>query len=110
MVTERKDDQLSMFDARSARDEAIGRVSSNAGDWLPAAVRAIASLPSGTEGIGEDFRKIVARAIGDPHHHNAWGAVIKRVVALGILRPTGGYRAMKSEKSNARRSPIYRKR
>ncbi len=98
--------QLSLDLARAARDEALSRVETNAGvAWNKAALHHIANLPDG-EYIGEDIR-VSCEAVGiQPHHPNAWGALIRTAIARGLLIQTGRLRAMTGEKSHARRSEI----
>jgi hypothetical protein len=104
--------QFSFFtdDAVGARDAALARVSDNAGPWMTYARAAIvAHLPDGWRGTAEDCRVALLRAgVEPPHHHNAWGALIKSCIPL-ILRPTGEWRNMRTEKSHARSTPVYRR-
>ena len=60
------------------------------------------------EGTGEDLRVIVAAVVGNPKHHNHWGAIILALLKEGILVETGEYRAMKGEKSHGRRTQVLR--
>lgn len=95
--------------ARDARDEALDRVVSNSGDWARRASAAIAALPVGTEGIGEDFRRLISKAVEPPRHHNAWGGVISGLLRRGVLVLTGESSHMKTERSHARKSAMMRR-
>ena len=102
-----KEDDL--FSALEARDEALDRVSTNSGDWWVKAINAVQALPSGFEGAAEDIRLVLQRDGLNPHHHNAWGAMIKRCIALKLLKPTGKRRPMKTRKSHGRPTDVYRR-
>jgi hypothetical protein len=98
-------EQQDMFGAKVARDDALKRVADNAGDWMQRALVAITLLRG--EWTGEDIRLSVSKVVGDPHHHNAWGSLIKAAISGHIIKPTGKYRAMRTVKSHARRTPVY---
>ena len=98
--------QPDLFGARPARDEALGQVSANAGDFMAEALQAVLKLPRGVY-TGEDIRLELERQEIVPHHHNAWGALIRQCVASGALRFSGRYEAMKTRRSHARRTPVY---
>jgi hypothetical protein len=97
-----------LFDARSARDDALKTVSDNAGmSWNEKALLEIRKH-DGLTCIAEELRLLVYPEIGDPHHHNAWGAVIMTAVKRGLLVPLDVKpRSMKTLKSHARKSPVY---
>lgn len=86
--------------ARQARDKGIERVESNALEWKDAAMQIVATLPKGREVMGDDIRKEVMDRIGEPHHSNAWGALTRRAIQLGHLKPTGGGKQSKSVKNH----------
>jgi hypothetical protein len=105
------DEQRDLFSglAQSARDEAIDRVSVNAGPWLPIAIGYIARITE-WEGTAEDLRlKLIDSGCPFPHHHNAWGALIMAAVKRGMLQATGRMAKMKTPKSHARKSSVYRR-
>jgi hypothetical protein len=101
--------QLDLFGAKSARDEAMEQVDRNAGRFLVDALLVIARLPRGAIVIGEDIRRMVNRAGFIPHHHNAWGVLIKRAIERGLIVPTGRYEPMHDTKSHASKTPVYRR-
>jgi hypothetical protein len=105
--------QLTLDDvlARRARDDALARVGGGAGSWMGEA-RALAGhlLPPGWEGTGEDLRLALTEAgLRAPHHHNAWGALVLGLVARGLLARTGQMRGMRTARSHARRTAVYRR-
>jgi hypothetical protein len=101
--------QPDLFDAVSSRDEAIKTVLENAGhDWKDKALHIIAAMPKGMLATGEDLRLSIADKIGNPHHHNAYGALIMNAVRKGYLMQTGKYVRMRTPKSHARATPLYR--
>ena len=104
-------DQMDLFAARASRDEAMTRVSSNAGDWTSQARAAFSrAFSAGWEGTGEDIRIAMTRlGVPQPHHHNAWGPFVLGLRKSGWLSPTGEWRPMRGEKSNARETKVYRR-
>jgi hypothetical protein len=101
--------QFDLFGAKSARDEAMDQVDRNAGRFLVDALLVTARLPRGAIVIGEDIRRTVRRAGFNPHHHNAWGVLIKRTIERGFIVPTGRYEPMHDTKSYARKTPVCRR-
>lgn len=96
-------------DALHARDDALAQVSFNAGDWMIHARARVAALPFGWTGTAEDIRVLLMNnGLPAPHHHNAWGALIKSCVPR-FLVPTGETRNMATRRSHARRTPVYRR-
>jgi hypothetical protein len=101
--------QPDLFEALLARDEALETVIENAGhDWKAKALTLIATMQKGTLATGEDLRLAISEKVGDPHHHNAYGALIMNAVRKGFIAPTGRYVRMKTPKSHARATPLYR--
>lgn len=99
-----------LFGAVAARDEALAKVAANGNNWRYLALAGIANLPAGYEGTGEDIRiKMLNDGLPPPHHHNAWGEVIKAAVSRAWIVPTGKYRNMRTRKSHARETPVYRR-
>jgi len=101
-------DQLPLFTGSQLRDEALARLENHNIDWMTRGLIAIASHIN-TEMTGEDIRRILRRIIGDPTHHNAWGALISRAVKRGLIEPTGEWRPMQLPRSHARQTPVYRR-
>ena len=100
--------------------KALEQVKENSGPWFEKA-RAVALeglfrefCPHGGHmghawpATGEDIRVYLGHFAGKPHHPNAWGALVARLVKDGILEPTGRYVAMVTKSSHARRTPEYR--
>jgi hypothetical protein len=103
------DDEPDLFSAKSERDKALDSVSAHAGEWMDIARDAMEALPSGSTGTFEEFRlTLVHGGLDKPHHHNAWGSLARICIARGILIFTGVHRNMKTPKSHARKSPVYR--
>jgi hypothetical protein len=99
------DNQPDLFGAIAERDEALRRVGS--GSWSDFALEELRAL-QGLMGTAEDFRLMISPIVGKPHHHNAWGALIKKAVSAGVLVPTGQHRQMRTKRSHARQTPVYR--
>lgn len=105
-----KTEQPDLFGAKAARDAGFASVAKNAGGWRPAAIAAIAALPQGYEGTGEDIRLDLLKAgLAEPHHHNAWGEVTKEAIKRGLIHRTGELRNMRTKRSHARATPVYRR-
>jgi len=106
------DDQPDLFSAKEARNEAMKRVEDNAVDWMPLCMAAFLNVAHENQGAfvtGEDVRLLIEqRGIPPPHHHNAWGAVINNLVRGGFLEKTGKHVHMKTRRSHARATPLYR--
>ena len=97
---------LDLFAAIAARDAALKLVSDNSGDFMGDALKAVQRLPRGRY-TGEDIRLDLVRQGIEPHHHNAWGALISSCVKRGLLRFSGDYEPMKVRQSHARKTPVY---
>ncbi len=97
---------IDLFTAADARDEGIDIVSNNALSWFDQAASYISQMNAWT-GTGEDMRMLITQVIGEPHHHNAWGAMIMAAVRKGDLIKTGEMRKMVGDKSHARMTPVY---
>lgn len=96
--------------AEIERDKALALVIRNENEmWRQKAFQYILDLPYGWEGIGEDLRLLIVSNVGFPHHHNVFGALIAQAVRRKMLMPTGYVRHMKTSKSHARMSPVYRR-
>lgn len=98
--------QLDMFSAKVDRDQALDQVAENAGDFMTEAFEFIRKLQPG-EYTGEDIRLTCQHWGIEPHHHNAWGALIVKCIKAGVLRNTGRREHMKSPKSHARKTDVY---
>ncbi len=102
-------DQMDLFAGRAARDAALEQVLTNSGEWRTDAKDAVRAIPVGWEGTGQDLRvELGKRGLCDPHHYNAWGALIKSCVP-SLLEPTGGMRASVLEQCHAHRLAVYRR-
>ena len=100
------DDLFDLARAREARDQAIETVTEHNLSWSDRAIAAVQQIPF-REITGEEVRRIIGAEVGQPAHHNAWGALIRHAVAKGYLKPTGTTRPMTSRKSHARKTPVY---
>lgn len=97
--------QTTIDDAIRARDDALGRVSRNAGSYTDRALEQIRTIDG--EFSGEDIRLLVESRIGKPHHHNAWGAIIRTAIKQGAIQRTGRMAQMNTRRSHARMTPTY---
>ena len=95
--------------AKMERDRALAIVRANGGDWHAKATVALTLIDNGWTGTAEDIRiRLVMKGLEKPHHHNAWGAWVRAMVTAKRLVPTGEFRHMKTNKSHARRTSVYR--
>ena len=78
------------------------------GDFRKAAIACILRVWAGREATSEDFRLTCEEQGIVPHHHNAWGGLTMGLKKMGALIETGELRAMKSSRSHARRTMVYR--
>lgn len=98
-------DQPDLFEARTARNLALEQVSENSGTFSEQVLCVIARLPRGSRHTGETIR-LHCQTLGiNPHHHNAWGAVINSAKRRGLLTDTGRMVSMTTKKSHARKTP-----
>ena len=93
---------------RMLRDEGIKRVIENSETWQDRALRIIQAAQF-DQVTGEELREPVVLAIGEPHHPNAWGALINTAVKRGLIVKTGQYTQMRRASAHARVNAIYRK-
>ena len=95
--------------ARAERDAALDRVARHSGSWFDVAAATVAALPRDWTGTGEDLRLLLAPHIGAPHSRNAWGALVAHALRAGDLVRTGIRRPMRTAKSHARQTDVYRR-
>jgi hypothetical protein len=98
--------QLGLFTAAELRDAALERV-----ELEPFKTQIAAFIPTLPRGLytGEQIRLAAERAEIYPHHHNAWGAVIRSAIKAGSLIPTSSWVPMEASKSHARMTRVYRR-
>lgn len=95
-------------DARTQRDDALAKVSRPS--WLEEAVASFTSAAPTGEFTGEELRTtLLAAGLTEPHHHNAWGALVMTLVRRKLIQATGAYRAMSTTRSHARKTPVYKR-
>lgn len=94
------------FTGKQLRDEALERVLEHAGDdWREKAIAIVGGMSG--EVTGEDIRLACLERDVEPHHSNAWGGFIARLVKDETLTPTGRYVPMKAKGSHARKTQVY---
>lgn len=100
-------DLFSYAEAKAARDKGIAKVTERSESWQEKAVALLHAYPE-DQAISEELRVWLSDRIGEPHHHNATGAMIKRAIRHGVIERTGQWRKCRTKKSHARESPVYR--
>lgn len=102
--------QPSLFSAVKARDDGIARTSSKNSAWLVSALEMLPQMKSAMhEATGEEMRIwLRANGLPEPTSPHAWGAMTRTAYTRGIIEDTGRVKHMWTEKSHARRTPIWR--
>src|SRR5262245_51305074 len=90
---------------RAARDRALAQVVRV--PWMDCAMSLAVTILPKTPFAAEDLRPLITAIIGPPHHHNAWGALTKKLLDGEYIKPTGLHRAMRAKGSHARQTPLY---
>ena len=96
-----------MSDGIQARDEALARVAENSGRWIDNAFEAFGKQSWPALVTGEDIRLALTSLRIVPHHHNAWGALTKKLINAGRLKPTNNFVNMRDKSSHARMTRQY---
>lgn len=93
-----------------ARDNSLNVVLDNAGgEWQHRVREHVKQMTPGIEVRGENIRTACENLGAKPHHHNAWGAMIKTLVKEGYLEVIEGrFEAMQAKGSHARKTQVYR--
>lgn len=104
ITTQRRADQIS--NAIMAGQVAMDGTLSHNASWKDVAMNAIIGLPFATEGTFEDFRNKIVGTVGEPGHHNAWGALANALIRKGFLQDTGVRASMTGPKSHGRKSAV----
>lgn len=102
------DREAPLFDyaaSTQARDVVLKTVAENSGTFIQRALSALAHMSGPL--TGEDIRRRLSERGIEPHHHNAWGALISTAVKRGILIDSGMTVRMKDERSHARKTTLY---
>jgi len=98
-----------LFLSERAKADALSNV--DRGAWSGRALALVETLPEGWVGTGEDIRRFLIEemSLEPPHHHNAWGGMISGALRRGLILGTGRYAKMRSVRSHARKTEIYRR-
>lgn len=103
-------EQGDLFSGRKARDEGIGRVSSHNETWIEKCKREAAIFATTRQFFtGEDIRFHCQEYVGEPKHHNAWGALTCSLVKGKVIEATGEWAQSKEKTSHATKIQIYRR-
>jgi len=88
------------------RDEGCAAASINSMHWKRRANAALLSLPLGTNFSSDSLRRLLGD--DEPHHPNAWGAVIRAFHEAGNAEVSGFKKSARPE-AHARRILVYRR-
>ena len=101
-------DLLEHAEAVANRNAVLDEVASSNAGWLQRAAEEMRRVPLGHRGLAEDFRKaLLDQGLAPPRSPNAWGPLTAYLVREGMLKPTGEWKPMRSERSNGRLSREY---
>jgi hypothetical protein len=102
--------QLDLLDVLAEKDKILSELEASNSGWTTLALVGFDLIPDGTEGIFEDFRKLILdNGAPAPRHQNGWGAFCSGLVKRKQLVPTGERRPMRGLLANGRKSDVYRK-
>lgn len=91
------------------RDEGLAVITENSRAWMDLALALLPQMSRERVDVtGEDIHLWIESRIGPPHHHNAWGPLVRTAAMLGILEFTDCYRKFTSPVRHAHRTPVYR--
>jgi hypothetical protein len=103
-------EQGDLFAGRKARDEGIGRVSDHNETWIAKCQREAALFAASRDTFtGEDIRFHCQEYVGEPKHHNAWGALTCSLVKRKVIVATGQWAQSKDKTSHATLIQVYRR-
>ena len=104
-------EQMDLLEGRRLRDDALKQMINHSIDWHSNAVIAAVAVKSRNDVaepfVGEDLRGPITRIIGEPHHHNCWGALMMALARLNIVKKAGTYRQAAMKSSHARVTAEY---
>jgi hypothetical protein len=105
------DDARFRDDGPARRNKGMAKVEEHNPDWLTRSVAFVGHFVTPEMGgfIGEDIRELVSKHVGYPTHHNAWGTLVRQLLKLKLIEPTGELRAMRDPRSHARKTMVYRR-
>lgn len=89
-----------------ARDRGIALVTEHSEPWQVRAMQWLRLYPH-AEATGEQIANWVSQYVGEPHHPNAYGALVMVALRRGYIRKTGEWRKMEKRSSHARQTPVY---
>ena len=101
---------IDLFGGKADRDAGMKKTADKDPQWMELALHHIQwSLRYDWQGSGQDIRIWLTDAIGPPHHHNTWGALIAQAIRKGYLVRTGHQKHARIRASHARRNDVYRR-
>lgn len=102
------DAQLDLFKARRARDAGMARVAAKNDSWLERAIDLASRVVQEGETTGELIRlRLLRSGLAAPSNPNAWGALVRTMVARGFLIDSGRSTHATDVKSHACRVPVW---
>lgn len=101
--------QTNLFEARRARDDGLKRTTRKNTEWLEAGLKMLPRMAmEHREASGEEMRIwLLANGLAAPTSPHAWGALTRTAVTRGLIKDTHRVKQMWTEKSHARRTPVW---
>jgi hypothetical protein len=95
--------------AKAARDRGLERVTNNNPDWLDQALKLIPRLSRQIgEFTGEALRLELEAVLGPIPNPNLMGGIIRTALKRRLIEPTGKRVSMRTQRSHARKTDLYR--
>jgi hypothetical protein len=97
------------LEARKARDAGIARTTSKNSAWMSKAMELLPHMKRDHQQTTGEFIRmwLTMKGLEAPTSPHAWGALTSHAVKAGILKDTGRVMQMTTEKSHARRTPVW---
>lgn len=102
--------QESLFAARAGRDAGIEKTKAKNSEWLDRALAKLKDMKRAghATATGEGMRIwLLSSGIENPTSPHAWGMLTRIAMQRGIIRDTGRVVQMFTDKSHARRTPLW---
>jgi hypothetical protein len=106
---------LTIPEVTQLKNNILDQVEVNAGRWMDTALHTLEQLlqtdPTVPEVFtGEWIRLKLTDLVGKPHHHNAWGALVRAAAHRNSIEQLNEWVPMQTAKSHGRQTPLYRSR
>lgn len=102
--------QADLFDtASNLKEQGQKKVLDHSGEWRERAIEMIVSLTKSCRVFtAEDLRMLAHGRLDEPHHCNAWGAIMTTACKRGLIVKTGEYVASSFPSSHGRMIAVWK--